>query len=88
LSQNYPNPFNPETTIRYGLPEMSPVKIIVYSILGQNVKTLVDDMIPAGQHSVTWDGTDNKGEQVTSGMYIYRIEAGNFRQSRKFMLLR
>ena len=88
LSQNYPNPFNPETTITYGLPIESHVTITIYSILGQRVKTLVDEMKSAGDFSVTWDGTNESGERVTSGMYIYSIEAGNFRLSRKLMLMK
>jgi len=88
LSQNFPNPFNPETTISYMLPEASHVTITVYSLLGQHVKTLLDNAVSAGNYSVTWDGTDQSGRRVTSGLYIYRIQAGNFTQSRKLMLMK
>jgi len=88
LSQNYPNPFNPSTTIRFALPATSHVKLSIYSIDGQLVKTLVDDSKDAGNYSVVWNGTNNLGSQVASGMYIYRIDAGNFVNTKKLMLMK
>lgn len=75
LRQNYPNPFNPATTIQYGLPYNSRVRLTIYNILGQEVKTLIDESQSARYHSVQWDGTNKKGAPVTSGIYFYRIEA-------------
>jgi len=88
LSQNYPNPFNPETLIRFGLPKTSHVRLIIYNILGQKVKTLVDGKKEPGFYTIHWDGTDEHGNQVASGVYIYRIEAEGFINSKKLLLLR
>lgn len=83
LEQNYPNPFNPFTTIRYGLPQKSSVRLTVYNLLGQEVATLVNEEKNAGYHEVTFDGSG-----LASGVYIYRLTAGSFVQSRKLLLLR
>ena len=83
LAQNYPNPFNPTTTIQYSLPEAAQVRLDIYNMTGQKVRTLVSGGMEAGLHSVQWDGTNEFGEKVTSGMYIYRIVAGDFVQTRK-----
>jgi hypothetical protein len=88
LEQNYPNPFNPTTTITYRLPEQRDVTLVVYNILGQVVKSLVQNVQPAGNYAVRWDGTNDRGTGVSSGMYIYRLKAGNFVQSKKMMMLR
>jgi hypothetical protein len=88
LEQNYPNPFNPTTTITYKLPEQREVTLIVYNILGQVVKSLVQNVQPAGSYDVRWDGTNDHGMGVSSGVYIYRLKAGSFVQSRKMMMLR
>ncbi len=88
LSQNYPNPFNPVTTIEYALPKRSHVKINVYNILGQQVRTLVDTDKAAGYHAVYWNGTDASGKSVSTGIYLYRIEAGDYTESRKMLLLK
>jgi len=88
LSQNYPNPFNPNTTISYGLPNDSDVKIEIFNLLGQRVTTLVNERQKAGFKQIVWDGRDNIGRIVSSGVYFYRIDAGNFGQSKKMLLLK
>jgi len=89
LMQNYPNPFNPTTTISYSLPQASEVHLTVYNMLGQRVRTLVqNEKQSAGTYTLQWNGRDDAGTQVASGTYIYRIQAGDFVQSRKLVLLR
>lgn len=88
LSQNYPNPFNPTTLIQYGLKENVSVRISIYDILGRIVKTLVNEFQEAGYKSVVWDGTNNSGSSVSTGLYIYKIEAGSFVDSKKMLLLK
>lgn len=88
LFQNYPNPFNPSTLIQYGLKGNVNVKITVYDILGRVIKTLVNDFQDAGYRSVIWDGTNNFGSSVATGLYIYKIVAGNFVESKKMLLLK
>ena len=88
LGQNYPNPFNPTTQIRFTLANASQVKLSVYNVLGQHVATLLDQPLVAGMHSVTFDGNDQFGQELSSGVYFYRIEAGEFVQSRKMVLLK
>lgn len=88
LSQNFPNPFNPATSIRFGLPQTAKVSLSVYDILGQRVRTLLDNVQqPAGFHVVRWDGTDNRQRQVASGIYFYRIHSDNFVRTRKMLLV-
>ena len=88
IAQNFPNPFNPGTAIKYELPKMSEVSLKIYNILGQEVKTLINGKKPAGYHKVTWDGRNNLGIKVSSGLYIYRIKAGEFIDTKKMVLLR
>ena len=88
LSQNHPNPFNPATTIQYSLPVRSQVVLDVYNLLGQKVTTLVDEVKEAGIHQVIWNGKDNKGNTVTSGVYFYRIKADNFSEVKKMVLMK
>jgi hypothetical protein len=88
LEQNYPNPFNPTTTIRYQLSKKSEVRLEVFNLLGQRVKTLFEGEQVTGAYSVTWRGDSNVGTAVASGVYIYRIRAGEFVQSKKLLLLR
>ncbi|NUN71058.1 MAG: DUF4623 domain-containing protein, partial [Bacteroidetes bacterium] len=88
LEQNYPNPFNPATTIRFALPAMGSVRLTVYDILGRQVRTLMNGEAAAGYHSVVWDGRNDLGRQVATGMYIYRIESGSFISTKKMMLLK
>jgi hypothetical protein len=88
LEQNYPNPFNPSTTINFALPKDAGVSLKVYDVLGREVRTLVNDKVNAGYHEVVWDGRNAFGAQVASGMYIYRITAGDFTSSKKMMMLK
>lgn len=88
LSQNFPNPFNPQTVIKYDLPEPAQVSIIIYNILGQKVRTLVDENQQAGYKSVSWDGKDDQGKDIASGIYFYKIEAGDFSTVKKMVLLK
>jgi len=92
LSQNYPNPFNPATTIEYHLPFDSKVKIQIYNILGQRVKKLIDRRERAGKYKIIWDGRNDHGSWVASGLYIYRIQAETndkvFVKSKKMILLK
>ncbi|MDO8834783.1 MAG: FlgD immunoglobulin-like domain containing protein [Vicinamibacterales bacterium] len=86
--QNYPNPFNPQTTIAFVLPEGREVRLAVYSLDGSLVRTLLDGALPAGPHTVVWDGLDNRGQGVATGAYFYRIEAGPDSQVRKMLLMK
>lgn len=89
LSQNYPNPFNPETAIKYQISRSAEVTLRIYNLLGQEVRTLVNKQQAAGAYTVQWDGKDNAGRQVASGIYIYRLKAGNdFKTSKRMLLLR
>lgn len=89
LHQNYPNPFNPTTTITYDVKEQTRVVLKVYNVLGQEVRTLVDRMENAGaRKTVVWDGKNNAGHSVSTGIYFYRIEMGKFVKSRKMMLMK
>ena len=87
LQPNYPNPFNPTTTIRFGLPERSPVKLVIYNIAGQRVATLVDRAMSAGYHQVQWNGKNRNGQQAASGVYIYRLTAGKQQFVKKMLLV-
>lgn len=89
LSQNYPNPFNPETTIRYRLNRGGDLKLEIFNVLGQKVKTLVNEVKTPGAYTVVWDGTNDLGAPVATGMYIYRLKvADDFVQSRKMLFLK
>ena len=88
LSQNYPNPFNPQTEISYALPNGCHVGLSIYNLLGQKVRTVVDEYQAAGHKTVHWDGTDDDGSSVASGIYFYRIKAGDFTQTRKMVLVK
>ncbi|MFQ6677068.1 MAG: T9SS type A sorting domain-containing protein [Fidelibacterota bacterium] len=83
LNQNYPNPFNPVTHINYTIPEIGPVKLAVFNVLGKEVSTLVNMVVTPGTHSAVWDAGD-----MPSGVYFYRIEAGSFTQTRKLLLIK
>ncbi len=93
LDQNFPNPFNPSTTIRFALPEQATVSLKIYNLLGQEITTLAEGDMPAAFHSVVWNGRNNSGAQVATGMYFYRFEAtgvsgGEFISPRKLILLK
>lgn len=88
LSQNFPNPFNPSTQIDFTVPTHSFVEISVYNSIGQHVKTLIKKNMSAGDHTITWDGTDNFGVEAPSGVYFYKLVAGDFVESKKMILLR
>jgi hypothetical protein len=88
LECNYPNPFNPETTIKYDLPRMSKVTLVVYNLLGEKIRTIVDEHQSAGSYAVIWDGTDEFQKFVSSGLYFYRINADDYIETRKMLLLR
>ncbi len=88
LHQNYPNPFNPTTSISYDLPANEFVSINVFDLMGREVKTLVNKNQVAGFRSIQWNATNNLGQPVSAGMYIYTIQAGEFRQTRKMVLLK
>lgn len=88
LAQNYPNPFNPRTTIRFSLSQSGRVIIEVFNLMGQRVCTLLDNTLTAGSHQVTWDGTDDTGHKVASGVYLYRMKSGDSIRSRKMTLLK
>jgi hypothetical protein len=88
LSQNYPNPFNPTTTLQYELPRDAQVKIRIFDIMGEEVKTLVNNQQNAGYKSVVWDATNNSGRPVSAGLYLYMIRAEDFRQTKKMVLLK
>ena len=88
LGFNYPNPFNPETTIKYALPRASDVELVVYNALGQTVRTLVAERQVAGRYAFTWDATNDRGQAVSSGIYLYRLRAGEFVKVRKMLLVK
>lgn len=88
LSEAYPNPFNPETKINFNIAKGSNVKIVVYNILGQAIRTLVNQELNAGSYTTTWNGTDNSGNQVASGIYLFSLEAQSFKTTKKVMLLK
>ncbi|MBA65085.1 MAG: hypothetical protein CMG55_04710, partial [Candidatus Marinimicrobia bacterium] len=88
LHQNYPNPFNPTTKIQYDLPEDTFVSITIYDVMGRSIRTLMNVKQSAGFHSIRWDAKNNIGEGVSAGMYIYMIQAGEFRSTKKMVLLK
>jgi hypothetical protein len=87
LLQNYPNPFNPETVIEYQTKLDGPVELAVYNLSGEKVRVLVNEIHPAGNYKTRWNGTDDSGNRVSSGMYFYRLKSGNFVLSKKMVLL-
>jgi flagellar hook assembly protein FlgD len=88
LSQNRPNPFNQSTLIDYALPTHSPVEIIIYNSLGQVVRELVNEAKQAGRHQVLWDGSDDYGVEVASGIYFYTINIDKYQESKRMILIK
>ncbi len=88
LFQNFPNPFNPSTNIRFALPEASHVLLSVFNIVGENVRTIIDNKYAAGDYSVRWDGKDNNGNSVSSGLYLYQLKVNNFTLVKRMSLLK
>ncbi|GAB4368694.1 MAG: hypothetical protein Kow0042_09970 [Calditrichia bacterium] len=88
LDQNYPNPFNPVTRIHFSLASSEKVKLEIYNVLGQRVKTLVNQKMTAGKHSINWDGRNEAGKLMGSGVYFYRLKAGDFTKTKKMILIK
>ena len=88
LAQNFPNPFNPTTTITFAVPKAGDVTLAIYNLRGRLVRTLAEGPLAAGQHKVVWDGNDSRGLRVASGIYVYRLEANEFVESKKLILAR
>ncbi|KQC09365.1 MAG: hypothetical protein APR54_12940 [Candidatus Cloacimonas sp. SDB] len=85
---NYPNPFNPETTIEFSIKNNSKVNLTIFNIKGQSIKTLIDEHLPKGDHSIIWSGYNQNGNQVTSGIYLYKLEVGNQNSVKRMLLLK
>ena len=88
LESAYPNPFNPTTSIQYGLPIKQFVNIDIFDLMGRNVKSLISENIDAGYRTIKWDGTNGLGQSVSAGMYIYTMQAGDFRETKKMIFLK
>lgn len=88
LSQNFPNPFNPTTKIKFGIPKKTFTKLEIFNVLGQSVRTLISNELDPSFYEFQWNGTSNSGKQVSSGVYFYRIEAGDFVKTRKMLFLK
>jgi hypothetical protein len=88
LRQNYPNPFNGTTVIRFDLVQSAPTRLVIYNILGQRVRTLIDSELSPGEYIVRWDGTDDRGTEVATGVYLYRLISGDAVSTKKMLLLK
>jgi len=88
LFQNYPNPFNPTTTIEFQLPKTTNITVKIYDVLGREVRTLMDQPYSAGTHRINWNGLDNTGRKVATGMYFYRIYSKEFVAVKKCLLIK
>jgi hypothetical protein len=88
LNKNYPNPFNPETTLSFDMPMAGKARLEIFNVKGQLVKTMFDDIAPAGRTSLVWDSTDDGGKAVASGLYFYRLNTSNHSETRKMMLMK
>lgn len=88
MQQNYPNPFNPTTTIRYGLPESTPVSLVIYDLNGREIWKYSTNQQSAGWHQLEWNGTNNLGERVSTGVYLYKINAGSFVDVNKMLFMK
>ena len=88
LWPNYPNPFNSATAIRFDLPQPTAVELAIFNLVGQRVAVLVNEELATGAHQITWDGRDKAGRELTSGMYIYRLQTQGQNRMQKLLLLR
>jgi flagellar hook assembly protein FlgD len=88
LEQNYPNPFNPSTVISFQLPVDSEVSLVIYSLTGQFVRHVARGKFANGRHQVVWDGRDDRGRRVASGTYFYQITSGNFKSTKRMLVLK
>ncbi|MFQ6618417.1 MAG: FlgD immunoglobulin-like domain containing protein, partial [Fidelibacterota bacterium] len=88
LNQNYPNPFNSKTLIQFYLPEEVHVTLKIYNLLGKEIKTLANGSLHVGVHQIVWDGTDQKGRSMGSGLYFYWLNTASFQQVKKMILIR
>jgi hypothetical protein len=86
--QNYPNPFNPKTIISFSLAEAGNVSLEIYNVKGQKVKTLINKEFELGQHQISWEGTDDDGKLVSSGVYCYKMKSGNYTSTKKMILMK
>ena len=87
LSENFPNPFNPQTNIRFDVPVASNVTVTIYNILGEKIRKF-EKRYEAGTHTLMWDGKNSSGEDIASGVYFYKLSAGNYQETRKMVLIR
>ena len=88
MKNNYPNPFNPNTTLNFSLKQAGDVTLEIYNILGQKINTLVEGNLDAGHHSVVWNGKNDAGINVSSGVYFYKLTAANYSKSRQMTLIK
>jgi flagellar hook assembly protein FlgD len=88
LHQNCPNPFNPDTEIKFNLPRSSNVTLEIFDITGRKVTTLINKKLSSGPHSVSWNGRDESGTEVSTGIYLYRLSTGEYSDTRKMLLLK
>jgi hypothetical protein len=88
LRLSFPNPFNGQTTLSFSLAEPGPVRLAIYNLAGQQVRVVVDSVLPAGEHWAVWDGRDEEGREVSSGVYMYRLQAGAFSQLRHLAIVK
>lgn len=88
LYANYPNPFNPATTIRFDIPQEGVAELSIYNMLGQRVRHLLKGSLPPGRYDIIWDGRNEAGQTVASGVYLYRLRIGRFVATRKMVLVR
>jgi hypothetical protein len=88
LIGNFPNPFNPETTIRFNTAKAEHVTIDIFNIRGQRIKTLLNEYVNSGNHSIVWNGTNDNGQSVSSGVYFYQMKAGEYTSVRRMVLMK
>jgi hypothetical protein len=88
LYQNYPNPFNPATTIKFKMPRAAKVTLQIFDSNGKRIRTLLTGNLPSGEHNITWDGTNDSGQRVSSGMYFYKLLSGRFISVKRMLLVK